>query len=81
MGERRMDNAGAKRPCAHTVAVRATHQTCAPTNFAASTAEAPTQQPTKAAHSNICALPQTDQVWDVYPILRSIETSIGRSRR
>lgn len=60
MGERRMDNAGAKRPCAHTVAVRATHQTCAPTNFAASTAEAPTQQPTKAAHSNICALSQTD---------------------
>ena len=33
---------------------------CVPTNFAASTAEAPTRQPTKAAHNNVCALSQTE---------------------
>ncbi len=53
-------NAGAQCRCAHAAAVGATRLTCVPTNFAASTAEALTRQPTKAAHNNVCALSQTE---------------------
>ena len=53
-------NAGAQCRWAHAEAVGATRLTCVPTNFAASTAEALTRQPTKAAHNNVCAISQTE---------------------
>ena len=53
-------NAGAQCRCARAAAVGATRLTCVPTNVAASTAEALTRQPTKAAHNNVCALSQTE---------------------
>ena len=54
-------NAEAKCRCAHVAGVAwATRQMCAPTNFAASAAEDTTQQPTRAAHNNVCALSQTE---------------------
>ena len=53
-------NAGAQCRCAHAAAVGDTCLTCVPTNVPASTAEALTRQPTKAAHNNVCALSQTE---------------------
>ena len=55
-----------KAQCRSTVPVcprcgsRGQRLACVPTNFAASTAEALTRQPTKAAHNNVCALLQIE---------------------